>query len=90
VTFSKPEEAEDAIDNMHLNELAGVRQPQRPHTLLSSLTPCSQRIINVNLARAPKAAIGNGNRPVWEDEEWIKEHAAPLEGAEADEAPEGP
>ncbi|PWO00900.1 RNA-binding domain-containing protein [Tilletiopsis washingtonensis] len=71
VTFSKPEEAEDAIDNMHLNELAG-------------------RIINVNLARAPKAAIGNGNRPVWEDEEWIKEHAAPLEGAEADEAPEGP
>lgn len=51
-----------------------------------------QRIVNVNLARAPKAAIGNGNRPVWEDEEWIKEHGAPLEGEQADDAPapEGP
>ncbi|PWN43644.1 hypothetical protein IE81DRAFT_354516 [Ceraceosorus guamensis] len=62
ITFSTVEEAMDAIDNMHLNEVEG-------------------RIINVNIARAPKASAAGGvNRPIWEDEEWIKENAAPLPG----------
>ncbi|CEH18945.1 Cyclophilin-type peptidyl-prolyl cis-trans isomerase [Ceraceosorus bombacis] len=68
ITFSTVEEAMDAIDNMHLNEVEG-------------------RIINVNIARAPKASAAGGvNRPIWEDEEWIKENAAPLPGGVPDAA----
>ncbi|KDN52825.1 RNA-binding domain-containing protein [Tilletiaria anomala UBC 951] len=60
VVFSTTEEAEDAIDNMHLNELGG-------------------KIIHVNLAKPLKALIGT-NKPVWQDEEWIKQYAKPLAG----------
>ncbi|PWN27540.1 RNA-binding domain-containing protein [Jaminaea rosea] len=65
VVFSTGQEAQDTIDNMHHNELAG-------------------RILNVNLAKPLKttAAVGGtgGNRAIWDDEEWIKQHAQPLEG----------
>ncbi|CAO1615001.1 unnamed protein product [Sympodiomycopsis kandeliae] len=71
LVFSNDQEAQDAIDNMHLNQLAG-------------------RILNVNIAKPLKAGTtpsGFNNRPVWEDEEWIKKYAKPL-GQDGDESEE--
>ncbi|SPO41199.1 related to ribonucleoprotein [Pseudozyma flocculosa] len=55
VVFSSPREVEDAVDNMHLNEILG-------------------RVVNVNIARPMKTSAG-GRGPVWQDEDWIKQHA---------------
>lgn len=41
-------------------------------------TNAPQRIINVSVAKPLKTGTGGGNRPVWEDEEWIKKYAKPL------------
>ncbi|KIM46682.1 hypothetical protein M413DRAFT_63544 [Hebeloma cylindrosporum] len=61
VTFSSQGDAQDAIDNMDMNELKG-------------------RVLRVNLARPMKAATLNpqGNRAIWESEEWLQEHVKPL------------
>ncbi|KAF9479774.1 RNA-binding domain-containing protein [Pholiota conissans] len=61
VTFSSSADAQDAIDNMDMNELNG-------------------RVLKVNLARPMKAAALNpqGNKAIWESEEWLKEHVKPL------------
>ncbi|KAF8178243.1 hypothetical protein BJ912DRAFT_1056448 [Pholiota molesta] len=60
VTFSSAADAQDAIDNMDMNELQG-------------------RVLKVNLARPMKAALNpQGNRAIWESEEWLKEHVKPL------------
>ena len=90
VVFSTSEEAEDAIDNMHLNEIDGVSTslPFLPFAFCPELLQDAnviaiwphQKIINVNLAKPLKAMIG-GNKPVWQDEEWIKQYATPAEGA---------
>ncbi|PWN22635.1 RNA-binding domain-containing protein [Microstroma glucosiphilum] len=66
LVFSTDQEAQDAIDNMHLNELGG-------------------RILNVNQAKPLKTAASGGNKPVWEDEEWIKKYAKPIGGGAEDE-----
>ncbi|PWN49480.1 RNA-binding domain-containing protein [Violaceomyces palustris] len=42
------------------------------------------RVINVNLARPLKTAQAGSNRPVWQDEEWLKQHATPLGGGGED------
>ncbi|CAO1636464.1 unnamed protein product [Parajaminaea phylloscopi] len=77
LVFSTAQEAQDAIDNMHLNVIY-------------------DRVLNVNLAKPLKMSSGFGgggrNRAVWEDEEWIKQYAKPLEGQEDEpqgEAQEG-
>ena len=60
VTFSSAGDAQDAIDNMDMNELRG-------------------RVLKVNIARPTKAQPQlQGNRAIWESEEWLKEHAKPL------------
>jgi len=60
VTFGSSADAQDAIDNMDMNELKG-------------------RVLKVNLARPMKGALQpNGNRAIWESEEWLKEHVKPL------------
>ncbi|KAI0322230.1 RNA-binding domain-containing protein [Amylostereum chailletii] len=60
VTFASAGDAQDAIDNMDMNELRG-------------------RVLKVNIARPMKAQPQlQGNRAVWESEEWLKEYAKPL------------
>ncbi|VDB83004.1 unnamed protein product [Peniophora sp. CBMAI 1063] len=60
VTFSSAGDAQDAIDNMDMNELQG-------------------KVLKVNIARPMKAQPQlQGNRAVWESEEWLKEYAKPL------------
>lgn len=71
ITFQNQLEALDAIDNMHLNVL----------------TPDSEKILKVNLARnthhnnnnqksTPGGFSSNpNNRAIWHDETWIKENA---------------
>jgi len=60
VTFASSGDAQDAIDNMDLNELKG-------------------RVLKVNLARPMKTVMNpNPNRPIWESEEWLREHVKPL------------
>ncbi|KAH9478714.1 Peptidyl-prolyl cis-trans isomerase E [Psilocybe cubensis] len=61
VTYTSTADAQDAIDNMDMNELKG-------------------RVLKVNLARPMKTAAANlnGNRAIWESEEWLKEHIKPL------------
>ncbi|KAI0065360.1 RNA-binding domain-containing protein [Artomyces pyxidatus] len=60
VTYSSTGDAQDAIDNMDLNELRG-------------------RVLKVNLARPTKGLTEpNGNRAVWESEDWLKQYAKPL------------
>ncbi|CDR88450.1 related to ribonucleoprotein [Sporisorium scitamineum] len=63
ITFSAPDDALDALDNMNLNAING-------------------RTINVNLADPNKikqqaAGSGRAGRAVWDDEEWLKQHAVP-------------
>ncbi|GAA5824955.1 hypothetical protein JCM11251_006038 [Rhodosporidiobolus azoricus] len=61
VTFSEAEAALDAIDNMHQNTLPGITN--------------RGRVLKVNKAKPPKAQqLGGTNKPVWAEEEWIKEH----------------
>ncbi|KAF7793133.1 hypothetical protein EIP86_004242 [Pleurotus ostreatoroseus] len=60
VTFSSPADAQDAIDNMDLNELRG-------------------KVLRVNLARPTKIPLQpQGNKAIWESEEWLKRYAKPL------------
>ena len=62
VTFAEEEDAENAIDNMHLNELRGVRRrgAERAHT---------QHVLTVNIAKPQKVALEvDAYRPVWETE----------------------
>jgi peptidyl-prolyl isomerase E (cyclophilin E) len=60
ITFGSSADAQDAIDNMDMNELKG-------------------RVLRVNLARPMKGILQpNGNRAIWESEEWLKEHVKPL------------
>ncbi|EEB91921.1 hypothetical protein MPER_09646 [Moniliophthora perniciosa FA553] len=66
VTYSSAGDAQDAIDNMDLNELRG-------------------RVIKVNLAKPMKTPMqlggnraGKWPRPLWESEEWLKQHVKPL------------
>ncbi|KAI6028431.1 hypothetical protein F5J12DRAFT_805366 [Pisolithus orientalis] len=61
VTYASAADAQDAIDNMDLNELHG-------------------KVLKVNLAKSVKAAIqpAQGNRAIWESEEWLRQHAKPL------------
>lgn len=61
VTYSSAADAQDAIDNMDLNELHG-------------------KVLKVNIARSVKSAIqpAQGNRAVWESEEWLQQYAKPL------------
>ncbi|EAU84394.1 hypothetical protein CC1G_01390 [Coprinopsis cinerea okayama7 len=61
VTFSSPADAQDAIDNMDMNELRG-------------------RVLKVTLAKPTKAILQpDGNRAVWESEEWLKQYVKPLD-----------
>ncbi|KAH9856971.1 hypothetical protein C2E23DRAFT_806152 [Lenzites betulinus] len=60
VTYSSSADAQDAIDNMDLNELNG-------------------RVLRVNLARPLKGSLQpQGNRAIWESEEWLQKYAKPL------------
>lgn len=60
VTYSSPTDAQDAIDNMDLNELRG-------------------RVLKVNQAKPMKGLQPpDGNRAIWESEEWLRQHAKPL------------
>ncbi|OSC99064.1 RNA-binding domain-containing protein [Trametes coccinea BRFM310] len=60
VTYSSSADAQDAIDNMDLNEING-------------------RVIRVNLARPMKGPLQpQGNRAIWESEEWLKKYVKPL------------
>lgn len=75
LVFSTQSEAQDAIDNMHLNEIYGVSvdlsvserlpmhcigwQPWRPE-LTHCLVPLKQRVLNVNLAKPLKTASALG------------------------------
>ncbi|KAJ3186750.1 hypothetical protein HDU85_007570 [Gaertneriomyces sp. JEL0708] len=59
VQFEEPEDAQAAIENMHLSELYG-------------------RVIKVNLAR-PMRLQTFTTQAIWNDEEWLKEHAAGIE-----------
>ncbi|KAH9818781.1 hypothetical protein DFH28DRAFT_91287 [Melampsora americana] len=66
ITFSDTSSAVDAIDNMHLNTL-----PSHP-----------LKILKVNLARANNKSGGSAGagqwgskKAIWDDEQWIKEHA---------------
>ncbi|PWN89167.1 RNA-binding domain-containing protein [Acaromyces ingoldii] len=66
VDFSTAREAEDAIDNMHLNEIEG-------RVISVNLAKPS---------RKEAASGGNmRNRAVWQDEEWIKQYGTEQEGA---------
>ncbi|KDE05601.1 hypothetical protein MVLG_03973 [Microbotryum lychnidis-dioicae p1A1 Lamole] len=61
VSFSSLESALDAIDNMHQNELTDPSN--------------KGRTLKVNMAKPPKGLKpGMGNRAIWTDEAWIKEH----------------
>jgi len=72
VTFSSAGDAQDAIDNMDMNELRG-------------------RILKVSLARPMKGVTpATGNRPIWESEDWLKQHAKPLAGSGGLRGPRNP
>ncbi|KAG8861198.1 hypothetical protein FRB96_003148 [Tulasnella sp. 330] len=73
ITFGTALEAQDAIDNMDLNELRG-------------------RVLKVNTARPMKGpAAGQGNRAIWESEDWLKAHGTQAAGkiATVDQDAEG-
>ncbi|BGP17689.1 hypothetical protein JCM10213_003594 [Rhodosporidiobolus nylandii] len=60
VAYSTPEAATDAIDNMHQNVLPGVTN--------------RGRVLKVNKAKPQKQKLGDSRKPVWANEDWIKEH----------------
>lgn len=77
ITFSARSEAEDAIDNMHLNTIAVPGAAARQQ----------ERVINVTLAKPMKTAMtAAGNRAVWVSEEWVKQYGSGEEQAAASEA----
>ncbi|CAD6888803.1 unnamed protein product [Tilletia controversa] len=81
ITFSNRSEAEDAIDNMHLNTITVPGGQQR------------ERVINVTIAKPMRTTMtASGNRAVWASEDWIKQYGSGEEktaagaGAEAEGA----
>ncbi|BGP56468.1 hypothetical protein JCM8202v2_004088 [Rhodotorula sphaerocarpa] len=61
ITFSSPDAALDACDNMHRNCLPTATN--------------RGKILKVNKAKPPKGAGTQGsNKPIWASEEWIAEH----------------
>ncbi|MBW0483653.1 hypothetical protein O181_023368 [Austropuccinia psidii MF-1] len=86
ITFSSQTEALDAIDNMNLNVL-----PKSIISSLQSSNQDNQefKILKVNLAKNSFQSIknsknldqnsnfliGNKNRAIWDDEDWIRENA---------------
>ncbi|KAH8822927.1 RNA-binding domain-containing protein [Flagelloscypha sp. PMI_526] len=67
VTFSSTADAQDAIDNMDMNEMAGrviKVHVARPGSVKAAL----------------QSQLG-GNRAIWESEDWLKHHLKPLDGS---------
>ncbi|KAG7571131.1 hypothetical protein FFLO_00956 [Filobasidium floriforme] len=69
ITYSSSMDAQDAIDNYDFNELPG-RQGRGKY-------------LKVNIAKPDNKAAGaggmRGDRAVWAAEEWLVEHAKPLD-----------
>lgn len=60
ITFSSPDDALDALDNMHLNAIQG-------RTILVNLADPN---------KIAKEGKGGPNRAVWDNEEWLKQYDA--------------
>ena len=82
VTYSSSADAQDAIDNMDLNELNGrvlrvnlARPMKGPTQAPGNRASMSSRLSKVppTLLTAVCSAVA-----VWESEEWLKEYAKPL------------
>lgn len=68
--------------------MATANREEKPRLTVDILILASQRILSVNVAKPLKTstnASGFNNRPIWEDEEWIKKYAKPLGQDEAGE-----
>ncbi|WFD33880.1 peptidylprolyl isomerase [Malassezia cuniculi] len=64
VTFSAENEAEDAIDNMNMNELRGVRA-----------TCLYQNMLTVKLAKPQKMMLDSEmSRAVWNNDTWLDQY----------------
>jgi peptidyl-prolyl isomerase E (cyclophilin E) len=84
ITFSSSADAQDAIDNMDMNEL------KRKILKVNLARPIKTAVMNPQSNRA--GALANGplfpshfrfsswffSIPVWESEEWLQEHVKPL------------
>jgi RNA recognition motif-containing protein len=82
VTFSSAADAQDAIDNMDMNELQGrVLKVNLARPMKAALNPQGNRASAFDL---PILVINTGMLTryllytVWESEEWLKEHVKPL------------
>jgi len=82
VTYASTSDAQDAIDNMDQNELAGqvikVNLAKPMKGLLSA--PIQNRASTFILVTLPKSPVLMTRSSVWESEEWLKEHVKPLQG----------
>ncbi|KAJ9096861.1 hypothetical protein QFC20_006329 [Naganishia adeliensis] len=66
ISFSNALDAQDAIDNYDMNELPGHEG--------------KGKYLKVNLARPDTKISGpKGDQAVWATEEWLQEHAKPLD-----------
>lgn len=81
MTFSSSEDAQDAIDNMDMNELKGkvlkvnlARPMKTPAQLGGNRAGAFTTIISCGIV----CLTDVGYCPVWESEEWLKEYAQPV------------
>jgi peptidyl-prolyl isomerase E (cyclophilin E) len=82
VTFSSAADAQDAIDNMDMNELQGrVLKVNLARPMKAALNPQGNRASAFDLPISVteyRHADGILLIAVWESEEWLKEHVKPL------------
>ena len=78
MTFGSPGDAQDAIDNMDMNELGGkVLKVNLARPMKGQLQAGGNRA-GTSICNSWAALINSRRTLVWESEEWLKQYAKPL------------
>jgi RNA recognition motif-containing protein len=81
VTFSSAGDAQDAIDNMDMNELRGRILKVSIARPMKGVTPATGNRASKSYSLACDVLLNGPFISVWESEDWLKQYAKPLAGS---------
>ena len=85
VTFSSAGDAQDAIDNMDMNELRGRILKVSLARPMKGVTPATGNRPSKSCSLVCSVLLMRPFISVWESEDWLKQHAKPLAGSGGEE-----
>lgn len=80
VTYSSTGDAQDAIDNMDMNELRGKILKVSIARPMKGVTPATGNRASESCSHVCCTFANEASFSVWESEEWLKQYAKPLTG----------